>query len=161
MITKIAPNSREVLYNGYIQLPQLVSGPDTRQSQDMRRTYGTGTEDYIIAIDGTLLLTADYAQAYRSMAFDDDPKDKAVGSDGQTLPIAYRVEVAHRRTHTHAAGDVEGKGPYARGVRLIMVRAVGEPGVSTCPIEGELLGAPFVGLIPAAADGAIRTVEFI
>ena len=161
MITKIAPDSREVLYNGYIQLPQLVPGPNTRQSQDVRRTYGTGTEDYLIAIDGKLLMTADYAQAYRSMAFEDDPQDKAVGSDGQTLSIACRIEVAHRRTDTHAAGDVEGKGPYARGVRLIMVRAVGEPGVSTCSIEGELLGAPFIGLIPATADGAIRTMEFI
>ena len=161
MITKIAPDSREVLYNGYVQLPELVPGPNTRQSQDMRRTDSTGTEDYLIAIDGKLLTTADCAQSYRSMAFEDDPEDKAVGSDGQTLSIARWVEVAHCRTHTHAAVDVEGEGPYARGVRSIVVRAIGEPGVSTCPIEGVLLGPPFIGPIPATAYGAIRTMEFI
>ena len=106
-------------------------------------------------------MTADYSQSYRPMALEDDPGDKAVGSDGQAFSIASRVEVANCRTHTHAAGDVEGKGAYARGVRSIMVRAVGEPGVSACPIEGALLGAPFVGPIPAATDGAIRTMEFI
>ena len=106
-------------------------------------------------------MTADYAQSYRPMALEDDPGDKAVGSDGQALSIASRVEVANCRTHTHAAGDVECQGAYARGVRSIMVRAVGEPGISTCPIEGTLLGAPFVGPIPAASHGAIRTMEFI
>ena len=87
-------------------------------------------------------MTADYAQAYRPMALEDDPGDKAVGSDGQALSIARWVEVAHCRAHAHTAGDVECQGAYARGVRSIMVRAVGEPGVSACPIEGALLGAP-------------------
>ena len=127
----------------------------------MRRTYGTGAEDYLLAKDGKLLMTADDSQSYRSMAFEDDPEDKAVGSDRQTLSTARWVEVAHCRIHAHAAGDVEGKGPDTRGVRLIVVRAIGEPGGSTCPVEGALLGAPFVGLMPAAAYGAIRTVEFI
>ena len=68
MITKIAPDSGEVLYNGYVQLPQLVCRPNTRQSEDVRRTYGAGTEDCLLAIDGKLLMTADYAQAYRPMA---------------------------------------------------------------------------------------------
>ena len=65
MITKIAPDSGEVLYNGDVQSPQLVCGPKTRQSEDVRRAYGTGTEDCLLAIDGKLLMTADYAQAFR------------------------------------------------------------------------------------------------
>ncbi len=127
----------------------------------MRRTNGTGTEDDLLAIDGMLLVSADDPQSHCSTALEDDPDDKAMGADGQTSSIARWVEVAHGRTHAHAAVDVEGKGPDARGIRLIVIRAIGEPSVSTCPVEGVLLGAPFVGLMPAAAYGAIRTVEFI
>ena len=94
MIAKIASDSREVLYNGYVQLSQLVPGPNTRQSQDVRRSYSTGTEDHLVAIYGKLLMTAGYAQSYRSIAFEDDPEDKAVGPDGQSLSMARRVKVA-------------------------------------------------------------------
>ena len=161
MITKIEPDSGEVLYNRYIQSPQLVCGPNARQSEDVRRSNGAGREDYLLAVDVKLLMTADYSQAYRPIALEDYSDDKAVRSDGQARSIARRVEVANCRTHAHTAGDVECQGAYARGVRSIMVGAVGEPGVSTCPIEGVLLGPPFVGPVPAAADGAIRTMVFI
>ena len=59
VVSKIAPNSGEVLHDGYIQLPQLFRGADARQGEDVRRPYGSGTEDDLIAVDGVLILTAD------------------------------------------------------------------------------------------------------
>ena len=103
MIAKIPPDSGKILYDGYVQLPQLVRGPNTRQSQDMRRPYGAGTEDDLLAIDGKLLMTADDSQSYRSMAFEDDPEDKAVGSDGQTISMARRGR-GSPWPHSHARG---------------------------------------------------------
>ena len=95
------------------------------------------------------------------MALEGDSVDQAVGPDGQSGSIARRVEVADCRTHTHAAVDVEGEGPYARGARSIVVRAVGEPGVAACPIEGALLRPPFVGPIPAADDGSVQPMKLV
>ena len=96
------------------ELPQLVCGPDTRQGEDVRRTYGAGTEDHLLAIDRELLVTADCAHPYRPMALEHDPADETVGSYGQSRSISSWVEVTYCRAHTHAAVDVEGQGPYAR-----------------------------------------------
>ena len=95
------------MYYGYPKLPQLRRRSNTRQRKDMWRSDSAGTEDDFLAIDGKLFMAADYAQSYRSLAFEDDPVDEAVGPDGQPRSRAHGVKVADCRTHPHAAVNVE------------------------------------------------------
>ena len=108
---KVAPDSGEVLHDGYVQLPQLVRGSDTRQREDVRRSYGAGTEDYLPAIDGELSRPLATRTPTARLPSKTTPSTRQLGLMVRPSRLRARVEVAYRRAHSHAAGDVEGQRP--------------------------------------------------
>ena len=75
--------------------------------------------------------------------------------------MASLVQVSQGGAHADAAGVVEGRGADAGGVGVVVVGAVGEPGLATGLVEGRLRRMPCLRLETVADDGAVGAVEVV
>ena len=132
----------------------------------MGRADGAGAEDNFAALDGERFSAAldpcadGTPHPIRSIG-EQYPLHVAIGADGQVEPVPGLVEVAQGGAHAHPAGVVEGSGPDAGGVGVVMVRTVGETGLPAGGVERRLGRVPGLGLEAVTHDGAFGAVEVV
>ena len=77
------PTPGQVGHHRDAKLLQLGRRADPRQQQDMRRAYGPGTQDDLLAFNSERLSPAFDSRAHRAVALKQNLLDVAVGADGQ------------------------------------------------------------------------------
>ena len=133
----------------------MVGGAHAGQGQQVGSADGAGAEDDLVPVDFGLAPVANQANSYGSAAVEEDSVDLAVGPDFQVGPAAYLVQVGDGGAYPHPALYVECQGAHAGGTRPVVVGTVGVAGVAAGAVEGVLLGAPCVGVVPAAGYRAV------
>ena len=86
VVSQIAPNSGEVLRDGYAQLPQLVGVANAGQGEDVRASDCARAQDYFFPVCGKLFAAANRPNSNRSAPFNDYAERMRIRAHRQIVP---------------------------------------------------------------------------
>src|SRR5438105_815600 len=127
----------------------------------MRGTNGTSAENDLVACYAKSFATSLDLDPGGARAVEQEPPHHTVGLNRQIQPMPGLTQVTEGSAVTNPVRVVERGRADASGFRMVMVSAIGEPGVTARLIEGDLARQPGVTLKPVGDDGASITMEFV
>src|SRR5262247_901414 len=126
----------------------------------MRGTNGASAENDLVARYHKGFAAALDLNPRGPLSVEQEAMHQAVGLNGQVQPMPGLTQMTDGGAVANPIGVVERGRADAGGFRMVVVRTIGEPGVTTRLIESNLAREPGVACKPVRDDGASIAMEF-